>query len=135
MARIAAQLKDRPESKDFAALLSESIKPQTAFEGTVVKGRIVGFTPDDVIIDVGLKSEGRVPMKEFGFAAQKNALKIGDILKCSLNASKTARAKPNCRAKKRNAKKRGANSSVNISKTNASLVSSLAKSKVVSLSI
>jgi len=80
MARIAAQLKDRPESKDFAALLSESIKPQTAFEGTVVKGRIVGFTPDDVIIDVGLKSEGRVPMKEFGFAAQKNALNIGDIL-------------------------------------------------------
>ncbi|HEY8964655.1 MAG TPA: 30S ribosomal protein S1 [Alphaproteobacteria bacterium] len=81
MARIAAQLKDRPESKDFAALLSESIKPQTAFEGTVVKGRIVGFTPDDVIIDVGLKSEGRVPMKEFGFAAQKNGgLNVGDIL-------------------------------------------------------
>ncbi len=80
MARIAAQLKDRAESKDFASLLLETIKPQTAFEGTVVKGRIIGFTPDDVIVDVGLKSEGRVPMKEFGFAAQKNALKLGDII-------------------------------------------------------
>ncbi len=80
MARIAAQLKDRAESKDFAALLNEMVKPQTAFEGTVVKGRIIGFTPDDVIVDVGLKSEGRVPMKEFGFAAQKNQLSLGDII-------------------------------------------------------
>jgi small subunit ribosomal protein S1 len=80
MARIAAQLKDRAESNDFATLLLETIKPQTAFEGTVVKGRIIGFTPDDVIVDVGLKSEGRVPLKEFGFAAQKNALKLGDII-------------------------------------------------------
>ena len=80
MARIAAQLKDRAESKDFAALLNETVKPQTAFEGTVVKGRIIGFTPDDVIVDVGLKAEGRVPMKEFGFAGQKNSMKVGDII-------------------------------------------------------
>ncbi|MBU6234224.1 MAG: 30S ribosomal protein S1 [Alphaproteobacteria bacterium] len=80
MARIAAQLKDREESKIFAALLNETVKPQTAFEGTVVKGRIIGFTPDDVIVDVGLKSEGRVPMKEFGFAAQKGSMNVGDII-------------------------------------------------------
>jgi len=80
MARIAAQLKDRAESNDFASLLLETVKPQTAFEGTVVKGRIIGFTPDDVIIDVGLKSEGRVPMKEFGFAGSKSAMNIGDII-------------------------------------------------------
>ena len=80
MARIAAQLKDRAESNDFAALLLETVKPQTAFEGTVVKGRIIGFTPDDVIIDVGLKSEGRVPMKEFGFAGSKSAMNVGDII-------------------------------------------------------
>ena len=80
MARIAAQLKDREESKDFATLLLETVKPQTAFEGTVVKGRIIGFTPDDVIVDVGLKAEGRVPMREFGFAGQKNTMKVGDII-------------------------------------------------------
>ncbi|NBX66470.1 MAG: 30S ribosomal protein S1 [Proteobacteria bacterium] len=80
MARIAAQLKDREESGTFAALLLETVKPQTAFEGTVVKGRIIGFTPDDVIIDVGLKSEGRVPMKEFGISAQKGTMNVGDII-------------------------------------------------------
>jgi len=80
MARIAAQLKDREESSDFATLLLETVKPQTAFEGTVVKGRIIGFTPDDVIVDVGLKAEGRVPMREFGFAGQKNTMKVGDII-------------------------------------------------------
>lgn len=80
MARSSAQLQDRADSLDFASLLAETLKPQTSFEGTVVKGRVVGFTPDDVIVDVGLKSEGRVPLKEFGFAAQKQSINIGDII-------------------------------------------------------
>jgi len=78
MAGIAAKLKDRIESTDFAALLRETLGEQETFEGGVVTGTIVGFTPDSVIVDVGLKSEGRIPMKEFGVAGQRAELKLGD---------------------------------------------------------
>lgn len=78
MAGIAAKLNDREESKDFAALLGETLGEQETFEGSVVTGTIVGFTPDAVIVDVGLKSEGRIPMKEFGIAGQRAELNLGD---------------------------------------------------------
>lgn len=78
MAGIAAKLNDRVESKEFAALLRETLGEQETFEGSVVTGTIVGFTPDSVIVDVGLKSEGRIPMKEFGIAGQRAELKLGD---------------------------------------------------------
>ncbi len=78
MARAAAQLQDRSDSKDFAALLNETLKSSPSFEGSVVKGRIIGFTPDAVVVDVGLKSEGRIPLREFGSAGRTADLKLGD---------------------------------------------------------
>jgi ribosomal protein S1 len=57
MAGIAAKLLDKEESKDFAALLGETLSENETFIGSVVTGTIVGFTPDSVIVDVGLKSE------------------------------------------------------------------------------
>lgn len=78
MAGIAAKLEDREESKDFAALLGETLGEQETFEGSVTTGTIVGFTPDSVIVDVGLKSEGRIPLKEFGIAGQRAELNLGD---------------------------------------------------------
>ena len=71
----------RPEndtsSAEFAALLDESLGGSTSFEGTVVKGRIIRIANDFVTIDVGLKSEGRVALREFanGGAAE---VKEGD---------------------------------------------------------
>ena len=78
MAGISAKLEDRSDSSDFAALLNETIGENANFEGSVVKGRIIGFTPDCVLVDVGLKAEGRVPVKEFGAAGQNNELQIND---------------------------------------------------------
>ena len=43
--------------------------------GSVVKGTIIRLTPDFAIVDVGLKSEGRIPLREFG---QNAELKVGD---------------------------------------------------------
>ena len=80
MAGASALIQDNEDSKEFAALLNETLKDNETFEGQVVKGKIVGFTPDSVIVDVGLKSEGRIPMKEFGAAAQKDELKAGDTV-------------------------------------------------------
>ncbi len=54
-----------PSREEFAALLEETLGKTPRIEGTVVKGRVVAVEGDEVVIDVGLKSEGRVPTKEF----------------------------------------------------------------------
>lgn len=78
MAGVAAKLNDREESKDFAALLGEILGENENFEGEVVTGTIVALSSDHVTVDVGLKSEGRIPLKEFGLAGQRAELNIGD---------------------------------------------------------
>ena len=55
-----------PSRDEFAALLAESLAKDDVFEGQVVKGKVVGIEKDLAIIDVGLKMEGRVALKEFG---------------------------------------------------------------------
>ncbi|MCA3724952.1 S1 RNA-binding domain-containing protein, partial [Phenylobacterium sp.] len=55
-----------PSRDDFATLLNESLGGRDFMEGQVVKGTIVGLEKDFAIIDVGLKTEGRVSIKEFG---------------------------------------------------------------------
>ncbi|MEX2631661.1 MAG: 30S ribosomal protein S1 [Tistlia sp.] len=51
--------------ESFAALLDESLGTEESLEGTVLRGRIIRVEGDSVLIDVGLKSEGRVALKEF----------------------------------------------------------------------
>src|SRR5438477_12248811 len=68
-----------PTRDDFAALLNESLGGENeAFEGKVVKGTVTGIENDMAVIDVGLKSEGRVPLREFAAPGQKADLSIGD---------------------------------------------------------
>ena len=64
--------------KIFADLLAESFSEDTAIEGSVVKGQVVEVTNDYVTIDVGLKSEGRVPLREFCAPGQDAEIKAGD---------------------------------------------------------
>ena len=52
-----------PSRDEFAALLAESLAKDDLFEGSVVKGKIVGIEKDLAVIDVGLKMEGRVPLQ------------------------------------------------------------------------
>ncbi|MGH6947671.1 MAG: 30S ribosomal protein S1 [Kiloniellales bacterium] len=67
-----------PAKESFAALLEESLGSAGTLEGTVLKGTIVGIEGDTALIDVGLKSEGRVALKEFAKAGQPPELKVGD---------------------------------------------------------
>jgi small subunit ribosomal protein S1 len=68
-----------PTRDDFAALLNESLGGEDqGFEGRVVKGIITAIENDMAVIDVGLKSEGRVPLREFAAPGQKADLKVGD---------------------------------------------------------
>ena len=67
-----------PAIEDFAALLEESLKGRKALERTVVKGTIIAIENDSALIDVGLKSEGRVALREFYEPGQETELKVGD---------------------------------------------------------
>jgi small subunit ribosomal protein S1 len=65
--------------ESFAALLEESLASQAALEGSVLKGRVISIENDFALIDVGLKSEGRVLLKEFATnPGQPSELKAGD---------------------------------------------------------
>jgi len=66
--------------ESFAALLEESFGSRKSLEGEVVKGRVVGLEGDSALVDVGLKSEGRILLKEFGSAALKADIKVGDLV-------------------------------------------------------
>ncbi len=63
---------------DFAALLDETLGKDTGFDGSVVTGRVVRITDEFVIVDVGLKSEGRVALKEFSMPGVPTDIKPGD---------------------------------------------------------
>jgi small subunit ribosomal protein S1 len=68
-----------PTRDDFAALLNESLGGENeGFEGRVVKGTVTAIENDLAVIDVGLKSEGRVPLREFAAPGQKAELNVGD---------------------------------------------------------
>ncbi|EXL09203.1 30S ribosomal protein S1 [Aquamicrobium defluvii] len=69
-----------PTRDDFASLLEESFADGHAGEGQVVRGIVTAIEKDMAIIDVGLKVEGRVPLKEFGAKAKDGTLKVGDTV-------------------------------------------------------
>ena len=65
-------------TENFADLLAESFGENTNIEGSVVRGFVIGMEGDAVIIDVGLKSEGRVPLKELTTPGQEPNVNVGD---------------------------------------------------------
>ncbi len=66
--------------ENFASLLDETLGRDSGFEGSVVTGRIVRIDDDFAVVDVGLKSEGRVAMKEFAPPGAKPEIKPGDLV-------------------------------------------------------
>jgi len=67
-----------PAKESFAALLQESFGGSGGLEGSVLKGTVVSIEGDTALIDVGLKSEGRVQVKEFAAPGQRSEIKVGD---------------------------------------------------------
>ncbi|WP_099867083.1 30S ribosomal protein S1 [Pararhizobium haloflavum] len=67
-----------PTREDFAALLEESFSGNDIAEGYVAKGKVTAIEKDMAIIDVGLKVEGRVPLKEFGAKGRDGQMNVGD---------------------------------------------------------
>ena len=79
-----------PTRDDFAALLSETLSNDDAFEGSVVKGKITAIEKDLAVIDVGLKMEGRVPVREFSIPGKPAELKVGDTVEVYLERIENA---------------------------------------------
>lgn len=77
MAHAAKNLKDRDDANEFAALLESSMSGKS-FEGKVVKGKIIDIDNEFVIVDVGLKSEGRISKREFSLPGQDPQVRAGD---------------------------------------------------------
>ncbi|MBT5498506.1 MAG: 30S ribosomal protein S1, partial [Alphaproteobacteria bacterium] len=68
------------EKESFAALLEESMGSKNNLVGQVIEGRVISVENDFALIDVGLKSEGRVLLKEFAPPGQKAELAVGDTV-------------------------------------------------------
>src|SRR5262245_11570585 len=79
-----------PTREDFAALLEESYGESEAIEGSVIKGKVVGIEKDVAVIDLGLKTEGRVSLKEFSAAGREGSVKIGDEVEVYLERIENA---------------------------------------------
>ena len=75
---------------DFEAMLDETLAADVAYEGNVVRGKVVAVENDFAIIDVGLKMEGRVALKEFGTAGKSADLKVGDEVEVYLERMENA---------------------------------------------
>src|SRR3984957_16224220 len=76
--------------EDFAALLEESFQRSNAIEGGVVKGIVVAIEKDVAVIDVGLKTEGRVALKEFQGPGREGTLSVGDEVEVYLERIENA---------------------------------------------
>jgi small subunit ribosomal protein S1 len=72
------------QKESFEDLLNESLGAHEGLEGTVLKGMVIAIESDYVLVDVGLKSEGRVQLKEFGAPGQPSEIKIGDTVEVFL---------------------------------------------------
>jgi small subunit ribosomal protein S1 len=79
-----------PSREDFAKLLEESFDHGNLQEGSVIKGTVVGIEKDLAVIDVGLKTEGRVPLREFSGPGRQSELKIGDTVEVYLERVENA---------------------------------------------
>ncbi|MGD1933064.1 MAG: 30S ribosomal protein S1 [Candidatus Phaeomarinobacter sp.] len=77
MSQTAADPGLNPTTDDFEALLMESLETTHMTEGYVVKGTVTAIENDMAIVDVGLKTEGRVPLKEFAGPGQEHGLTVG----------------------------------------------------------
>ena len=64
--------------ESFASLFEEAQSGKENVVGTVVNGTIIGLTAEQAIVDVGLKSEGRVALKEFAVSGNIPELNVGD---------------------------------------------------------
>ena len=73
---------ENPKSKieSFSDLFEKSFEKINNLEGSVVEGRVISVEKEAIIVDIGLKSEGRILKREFGNEEKTESIKIGDTV-------------------------------------------------------
>src|SRR6202453_5369212 len=79
-----------PSREDFAAMLEQSFETQSPQEGAVIKGTIVAIENEFAMVDVGLKTEGRISLKEFAMPGIPADIKVGDTVEVYLERVENA---------------------------------------------
>src|SRR5579871_2721309 len=79
-----------PSREDFEAMLEASFEERAPTEGAVIRGRVVGIENDFAVIDVGLKTEGRVSLREFAMPGMSPKVGIGDEVEVYLERIENA---------------------------------------------
>src|SRR6266702_4292327 len=79
-----------PTRDDFAAMLDQSFAGGNLQESSVIKGKVVAIEKDMAVIDVGLKTEGRVALREFAGPGRESDLKVGDEVEVFLDRIENA---------------------------------------------
>ena len=79
-----------PSREDFAKMLDEAFGGGNLQEGSVIKGKVVGVEKEFAVIDVGLKTEGRVALREFAGPGRQADLKVGDEVEVYLERVENA---------------------------------------------
>ena len=79
-----------PSREDFAALLEESFSKNDSLEGSVIKGIIIAIEKDMAVVDLGLKTDGRVALREFTGPGREGAPKVGDEVEVYLDRIENA---------------------------------------------
>ena len=74
------ELNSKISNSQYDSLLNDYSKNSSAKEKSITSGKIVSIENDIVTIDVGLKSEGRVPLSEFSRPGQTSEIQVGDAI-------------------------------------------------------
>ena len=72
------QVNTKISNDEYENLISQTLGEKSFKDKTIVKGKVVSVENDTVIIDVGLKSEGRIPISEFSRPGQDNEIEVGE---------------------------------------------------------
>ena len=79
-----------PSREDFTAMLEQSFVTQSPQEGQVIKGAVVAIENDFAMVDVGLKTEGRISLKEFSMPGIPASIAVGDTVEVYLERVENA---------------------------------------------
>src|SRR5678816_2123366 len=78
MVSMTSDTSNPSQEENFAALFEESLKHEDVKEGDIVKGTVIQVGKDHVVVDIGYKSEGTIPLYEFTQADGTVSVKEGD---------------------------------------------------------
>ena len=83
-------MQENISNTQYEELISNSFDSKENKEKSIVDGKIVAIENDMVIVDVGLKSEGRIPLTEFTRPGQKPEIELGEKLQVFIESVDTA---------------------------------------------